>query len=104
MPSATSCHGIPWKMKKPHATTPRWSPADKRHMEQAFAEARKVKGKTLPNPPVGAVLVKRGVVVGKGGTRPAGQPHAEIVALEKAGEKSAGSTLYVTLEPCSHHG
>lgn len=73
-------------------------------MEQAFAEARKVKGKTLPNPPVGAVLVKRGVVVGKGGTRPAGQSHAEIVALEKAGEKAAGSTLYVTLEPCSHHG
>ena len=73
-------------------------------MEAAFAEARKVKGRTLPNPAVGAVLVRRGVVVGKGGTRPAGQAHAEIVALEKAGAKAAGSTLYVTLEPCSHQG
>ncbi len=73
-------------------------------MEAAFAEARKVKGKTLPNPPVGAVLVKAGKAVGKGGTRPAGQAHAEIVALEMAGTHARGSTLYVTLEPCSHHG
>jgi diaminohydroxyphosphoribosylaminopyrimidine deaminase/5-amino-6-(5-phosphoribosylamino)uracil reductase len=73
-------------------------------MAMAFAEARKVKGKTLPNPAVGAVLVKGGKVVGKGGTRPAGQQHAEIVALAAAGGKSKGSTLYVTLEPCGHHG
>jgi diaminohydroxyphosphoribosylaminopyrimidine deaminase/5-amino-6-(5-phosphoribosylamino)uracil reductase len=73
-------------------------------MEMAFAEARKVKGKTLPNPAVGAVLVKGGEVVGVGGTGPAGQAHAEIVALRRAGDKAKGSTLYVTLEPCSHHG
>jgi diaminohydroxyphosphoribosylaminopyrimidine deaminase/5-amino-6-(5-phosphoribosylamino)uracil reductase len=91
-------------MKKKQGKTPHWSPADHRYMEMAFAEARKAKGRTLPNPPVGAVLVKRGVVLGKGGTRPAGQAHAEIVALEKAGEKAKGGTLYVTLEPCSHHG
>ncbi|MDB5049960.1 MAG: riboflavin biosynthesis protein RibD [Fibrobacteres bacterium] len=91
-------------MKKTHASNPRWTPTDKRFMELAFAEARKVKGKTLPNPPVGAVLAKRGLVEGKGGTRPAGQSHAEIVALDKAGEKAEGSTLYVTLEPCGHHG
>lgn len=81
-----------------------WTDKDKRFMEMAFAEARKSKGHTLPNPAVGAVLVKKGKVIGKGGTRPAGQAHAEIVALEKAGAGAAGSTLYVTLEPCSHHG
>jgi diaminohydroxyphosphoribosylaminopyrimidine deaminase/5-amino-6-(5-phosphoribosylamino)uracil reductase len=78
--------------------------ADKRFMEMAFAEARRVKGTTLPNPAVGAVIVKGGQVVGKGGTRPAGQSHAEIAALEKAGRKAEGATLYVTLEPCCHHG
>ena len=83
---------------------PSWSEADKRFMEMAFAEARKVKGKTLPNPPVGAVVVKGGQVLGKGGTRAAGQAHAEIVALEKAGAKAKGATLYVTLEPCCHFG
>jgi diaminohydroxyphosphoribosylaminopyrimidine deaminase/5-amino-6-(5-phosphoribosylamino)uracil reductase len=65
-----------------------WSEADKRFMEMAYAEARRVKGTTLPNPPVGAVLVKGGQVVGLGGTRPAGQAHAEVVAPEKAGERA----------------
>ena len=73
-------------------------------MEQAFAEALAVKGKTLPNPPVGAVLVKNGKVVGRGGTQAAGQAHAEIVALRRAGAAAAGATLYVTLEPCGHFG
>lgn len=86
------------------ANNPPWSKTDLLYMDLAFAEARKVKGQTLPNPAVGAVLVKAGKVVGKGGTRPAGQPHAEIVALEKAGAKARGSTLYVTLEPCCHQG
>lgn len=81
-----------------------WSKPDIKFMALAFAEARKVKGKTLPNPAVGAVLVNAGKVIGKGGTRPAGQSHAEIVALGKAGQQAKGSTLYVTLEPCSHHG
>lgn len=81
-----------------------FSEADKRFMEMAFAEARKAKGRTLPNPAVGAVVVKGGQVLGKGATRPAGQAHAEIVALEKAGAKAKGATLYVTLEPCCHFG
>jgi diaminohydroxyphosphoribosylaminopyrimidine deaminase / 5-amino-6-(5-phosphoribosylamino)uracil reductase len=81
-----------------------WSEADKRFMALAFAEAVRVKGKTLPNPPVGAVFVKGGRVVGAGGTGPAGQAHAEIKAMAKAGKRARGSTLYVTLEPCSHHG
>ena len=77
---------------------------DRRFMEMAFAEAASVKGMTLPNPPVGAILVKNGRVIGRGGTRPAGQAHAEIVALEQARESAAGATLYVTLEPCCHQG
>jgi diaminohydroxyphosphoribosylaminopyrimidine deaminase/5-amino-6-(5-phosphoribosylamino)uracil reductase len=74
-------------------------------MDLAFAEAEAVRGDTLPNPAVGAILVRNGKVVGRGGTRPAGQAHAEIVALGQAGpRRSAGATLYVTLEPCSHFG
>lgn len=91
-------------MARPRKSQPAFTASDARFMEMAFAEARKVKGKTLPNPAVGAVLVKGGRVVGKGGTRPAGEAHAEIVALGQAGAKAEGSTLYVTLEPCSHHG
>ena len=73
-------------------------------MEQAFAEAESVRGKTLPNPAVGAILVRAGKVVGRGATRPAGQAHAEVVALKAAGEAARGATLYVTLEPCCHYG
>jgi len=77
---------------------------DQKFMEMAFAEAEKVKGMTLPNPPVGAVMVKGDHIVAKGGTRPAGQAHAEIVALRRAGVNARGATLYVTLEPCCHFG
>ena len=61
-------------------------------------------GSTSPNPPVGAVVVRDGRVVGEGHTQPTGGDHAEIVALRQAGELGRGSTLYVTLEPCSHYG
>ena len=61
-------------------------------------------GLTSPNPPVGAVLVRDGGVVGEGYTQPAGQAHAEIVALNQAGDRARGASLYVTLEPCSHYG
>lgn len=73
-------------------------------MQIAYEEALKVKGKTLPNPAVGAALVKRGKLLAVGGTQPAGQAHAEIMALRAAGDKARGSSLYVTLEPCCHHG
>jgi diaminohydroxyphosphoribosylaminopyrimidine deaminase/5-amino-6-(5-phosphoribosylamino)uracil reductase len=82
----------------------RWTKRDKVFMEMAFAEAMRVKGKTLPNPPVGAVLVKNGCAVGKGGTRAAGEAHAEISALKQARGSAEGATLYVTLEPCCHFG
>ena len=61
-------------------------------------------GFAAPNPSVGALLVKDGVVVGRGVTQPGGRPHAERRAIDEAGEAARGATLYVTLEPCSHHG
>jgi len=78
---------------------------DARWMELALEEARKGIGRTAPNPPVGAVIVKDGVVLGKGWHRAAGQPHAEREALADAASKDVrGATIYVTLEPCSTHG
>ena len=73
-------------------------------MARAVALAERALGRTSPNPAVGAVVVKNGRVVGEGFTRPAGGPHAEVVALRQAGAAAAGATLYVTLEPCAHHG
>lgn len=74
------------------------------HMIEALELARQGLGRTSPNPTVGAVLVQEGRVVGRGFHTWAGVRHAEIVALEEAGEQARGATLYVTLEPCSHHG
>ena len=73
-------------------------------MGRALDLARSVLGTTSPNPAVGAVVVKDGIVVGEGATQPPGQPHAEKVALAQAGEKAKGATLYVTFEPCCHYG
>src|SRR5579863_6543962 len=74
------------------------------HMQEALDLAVKGQGRTSPNPAVGAVLVRDGVVVGRGFHTWAGVDHAEIVALREAGEAARGATLYVTLEPCSHQG
>ena len=73
-------------------------------MEKALALARQALGRTSPNPAVGAVLVKDGVAIGEGYTLPAGQHHAEIMALKQADIAAQGATLYTTLEPCCHHG
>ncbi len=73
-------------------------------MRRALELARRGVGLTRPNPPVGAVLVRDGLVVGEGWHQAAGGPHAEIHALRAAGEAARGATLYVTLEPCSTHG
>lgn len=73
-------------------------------MRRALALARKGLGRTAPNPAVGAVVVRRGRVVGEGYHRAAGEPHAEVEALRAAGEKARGADLYVTLEPCDHRG
>ena len=73
-------------------------------LAQAIDLAERGRGTTHPNPVVGAVVVREGEVVGEGWHERKGGPHAEIVALEAAGEQARGSTLYLTMEPCSHHG
>ncbi|MBR1219933.1 bifunctional diaminohydroxyphosphoribosylaminopyrimidine deaminase/5-amino-6-(5-phosphoribosylamino)uracil reductase RibD [Bradyrhizobium sp. U87765 SZCCT0131] len=78
--------------------------ADERYMQLALALGRRGLGRTWPNPAVGAVVVKDGVILGRGWTAPGGRPHAEPQALQRAGAAARGATLYVTLEPCSHHG
>lgn len=70
----------------------------------ALALARRGLGRVAPNPAVGCVLVRDGVVVGRGWTQPGGRPHAETEALSRAGDAARGATAYVSLEPCSHHG
>ena len=74
------------------------------HMRAALALARRGLGRVAPNPAVGCVLLRDGVVVGRGWTQPGGRPHAETEALKRAGAAAAGATAYVTLEPCAHHG
>lgn len=77
---------------------------DRHYMGMALCEARKGEGRTSPNPPVGAVVVRQGAVVGRGHHKKAGTPHAEIHALLDAGGQARGATIYVTLEPCNHTG
>ncbi len=78
---------------------------DIRHMRHALSLAARGLGRVAPNPAVGCVIVSQsGRVAGRGWTQPGGRPHAETVALAQAGASARGSTVYVTLEPCSHHG
>src|SRR5499425_3654446 len=81
---------------------------DQRFMSLALALGRRGLGNTWPNPAVGAVVVRNDgaepVIVGRGWTQPGGRPHAETEALRRAGPAARGATMYVTLEPCSHHG
>lgn len=78
--------------------------SDLRHMAHALALARRGLGNVWPNPAVGCVIVRDGVVVGRGWTQPGGRPHAEAMALARAGDLARGACAYVTLEPCAHHG
>lgn len=73
-------------------------------MQLALALGRRGLGRTWPNPSVGSIVVKDGVVLGRAWTHDGGRPHAETQALAQAGEQAKGATLYVTLEPCSHYG
>jgi diaminohydroxyphosphoribosylaminopyrimidine deaminase/5-amino-6-(5-phosphoribosylamino)uracil reductase len=81
---------------------------DQRYMRLALTLGRRGFGNTWPNPAVGAVVVRdkegASIIVGRGWTQPGGRPHAEVEALRRAGEAARGATMYVTLEPCSHHG
>ena len=78
--------------------------ADEKFMREALKEARKGLAKTLPNPAVGAVIVKNGRILARGWHRAAGRPHAEIEALRNLKGSAKGATIYITLEPCSTHG
>src|SRR5260221_11471450 len=81
--------------------------ADRRYLRRALELAQLGSGLTLPNPRVGAVLVRGGRIIGEGYHQRAGAPHAEVLAVadaKKRGHSIAGATLYVTLEPCSTHG
>src|SRR6185503_571441 len=78
---------------------------DRDYMSRALFHAARGRGRTSPNPLVGAVIVSPdGVILGQGHHQRAGDPHAEVLALREAGERARGATLYCTLEPCCHHG
>ena len=77
---------------------------DRRFMRSAISLAARGLGNVWPNPSVGCVIVKGGVVLGRGWTQPGGRPHAEQRALDQAGDAARGATVYVSLEPCAHHG
>ncbi|MDA8401764.1 MAG: bifunctional diaminohydroxyphosphoribosylaminopyrimidine deaminase/5-amino-6-(5-phosphoribosylamino)uracil reductase RibD [Deltaproteobacteria bacterium] len=78
--------------------------SDKYFISKTLELAKNAVGLTSPNPMVGALIVRDGVIVGEGWHERAGQPHAEVIALRNAGEKAKGATIYVSLEPCSHFG
>ena len=91
-------------MSAPNSRAASIAADDRRFMMLALALGRRGLGSTWPNPAVGAVIVKHGEIIARGWTQPRGRPHAEIEALRRAGGNARGATLYVTLEPCSHHG
>src|SRR5436305_13070712 len=78
--------------------------ADQRFMALALTLGRRGQGRTWPNPAVGAVVAKDGVIMGRGWTQPGGRPHAEAEALRRAGDNATGATLCVTLGPGAHPG
>ena len=86
------------------AETSDWNQEDRLYMKMALELAAEGRGKTLPNPMVGAVVVKNGEVVGRGFHPGAGSPHAEVFALREGGDRCGGATLYLTLEPCCYFG
>ena len=87
-------------------TVPSSASLDRRLMQLSLRLARRMLGQTAPNPAVGAIIADEGTgeVIARGWTQPGGRPHAEAHVLERAGERARGQTMYVTLEPCSHHG
>jgi diaminohydroxyphosphoribosylaminopyrimidine deaminase / 5-amino-6-(5-phosphoribosylamino)uracil reductase len=93
------------RRRSPWSMTPGFSAlSDDTFMDEAFQLAELGRGKTHPNPMVGAVLARGGDVVGRGWHLGPGRPHAEVMALQEAGDRAAGATLYCTLEPCCHFG
>jgi diaminohydroxyphosphoribosylaminopyrimidine deaminase/5-amino-6-(5-phosphoribosylamino)uracil reductase len=91
-------------MSESAALVPDRESDDERYMRLALALGRRNLGHTWPNPAVGAVIVKDGMILGRGWTQQGGRPHAEVEALRRAKRAGQGATMYVTLEPCSHEG
>jgi diaminohydroxyphosphoribosylaminopyrimidine deaminase/5-amino-6-(5-phosphoribosylamino)uracil reductase len=91
-------------MSEQAAPTPDPAPDDERFMQLALAIGRRNLGRTWPNPAVGALIVKDGIILARGWTQQGGRPHAEVEALRRAKKMAQGATMYVTLEPCSHEG
>jgi len=86
------------------AQEPKFGEFDRAMMQRCLELAKQAWGKTAPNPMVGCAIVQAGKIVGEGFHPKAGEPHAEVFALRQAGDRAAGATLYVNLEPCSHFG
>ncbi len=91
-------------MERDHAIPPETASTDAAFMAEALRLAADIPVRPWPNPPVGAVVVRNGRIVGRGAHRGPGTPHAETLALAEAGDQARGATLYVTLEPCNHSG
>src|SRR5262245_11677283 len=92
-----------WDINDQAAKLP-WVPEHEGYIRRCIGLALRAEGRTLPNPLVGALLVRHGTVVAEGWHQGPGQPHAEIVALRSLSGSAADSTLYVNLEPCCHDG
>ncbi|MEE8306547.1 MAG: bifunctional diaminohydroxyphosphoribosylaminopyrimidine deaminase/5-amino-6-(5-phosphoribosylamino)uracil reductase RibD, partial [Gammaproteobacteria bacterium] len=90
-----------WKAR-PTSSQP--AECDLNHMRHALLLAARGLGNVAPNPAVGCVIARDGIVLGHGWTQPGGRPHAETEALRQAGDAAKGATAYVSLEPCAHHG
>src|SRR6478735_9796290 len=101
---STAISARPATSRSSSPTSPRPTSRTDRMMRAALALARRSLGRTWPNPAVGCVIVKDGTIVGRGRTQDGGRPHAEVDALNQAGDAARGATVYVTLEPCSHFG
>src|SRR6185436_12483869 len=103
-PRSIAISARPRTSRSSSPTSPRPTSRTDAMMRAALTLARRSLGRTWPNPAVGCVIVKDGVIVGRGRTQDGGRPHAEADALAQAGGAARGATVYVTLEPCSHHG
>ncbi|HEV7839724.1 MAG TPA: bifunctional diaminohydroxyphosphoribosylaminopyrimidine deaminase/5-amino-6-(5-phosphoribosylamino)uracil reductase RibD [Gemmatimonadaceae bacterium] len=104
IPSVENKQPIPESTDRSESASGSNDERDAEYMRRALALAQQGWGQTAPNPMVGAVVVRDGVVVGEGFHARYGEPHAEVVALKAAGEKARGATMYVNLEPCNHFG
>src|SRR5690606_31965626 len=104
--SRPKAHSNKWNLRRLSMSAADFSDFDRHMMGIALMLARRGLGTTAPNPSVGAVIADEttGELIARGVTQPGGRPHAEPEALRRAGARARGATLYVTLEPCAHHG